>query len=911
MHSADRQKFYGLRIFLWTLSILLLAGAGFFAYKKLSNDKNLSAWGFIPESAAIVYESTSANTSLLELKSSTLWQTLKQLGGFEKLEGNFDQLQQLTNGQFEQMFVGNDLLISVHDVSRHDFDFLYVLEISSIGAFQQLQTIQSFFEKSTFRKETRQYRGYTISEISDGQKKFAFIFHKNFFVGSFSAFLVEDAIRTFEQSDVLSWQEMFPETLPITKLTQDQGDVYINLKEFVDIIQLYTSNLQLQIGRAAYLDLQVSDNSVAFNGFVIPDDSVPSILSPHLDIIPGSFDMTSTIPLPCSYVFHYSFQDAAAWRERLRIYLAATDKQAQNARKNLLEMGDFDVDDVFSYVDDEIGLLHFEGISETKKALVLEVADPPSATAYFDELATRFSSTQSDTLYSEIYQNYEIKLFPAPEFPAALVGSQALGFNSSYFAFIGNNMVFASELYLLKEIIAAVSNENVWSKSLEKNQFLAKTNEASNFSIYVNTPDFWQKLVRNVNSNWQPYLKANASFLKSLDNVAIQFSNVDDRFFTNIILSQSEPPTVGTRETALIGTTKFPATIISKPHVFRTEAGQLRFFVQDSLLNGYLLDENYNTIWSLPLVNKVSTSVFPLDYYKNGNLQVAILAEKSLYIIDNSGSLLPGFPTQIQALEKVDKFTLIDYDGSKNYRLAFVDAEGNVLLTDKNAKPLEGWDTKSINSEVLTPLRHERIGKRDVLLMLTKRGEIMAFNRRGNFITGFPVDLNTTLTKNYHLAVGNDLRASELTIVTESGEIVSLNLEGNVTKREQLYKSSLQTTYELVEDFSQNQFLISSKDPEQLTFFDKDGLELFAKSYLNEGEITIQFYRISAGKDLLIVTQNDQGRSYAFDLDGQILVAEPLPTDKPLSVIYNTKSDSFSIYFVSGSELRQVEMAAN
>ncbi len=896
---------------LWIVAVLLLLGAGYFTYDRLAKNKSIDTWSFMPESAALVYSSGSSLDAFESLRGTVLWNTLVQMGGFEQLNSRFEYLDGLTNQQFQRLFASGEFLVGVQDVSRNQFDFLYILEIKSINAFQQLQTIQNHFEEQGLLKKNRQYQDFTITEISDGFETLTFIFHKNFLVASFSAFLVEDAIRTLKDNSKSNFRERFPELQSIAKLEEDAGDLYINYENVGRLIKVFTKEMDIEFERSGYMDIRVNDNSLEFTGFTIPSSSKTSLLKPHMGLSPGTLDIPSIVPLQSSLMIHYSFADPIQWKQNLEEHLKLTDQQAIADRKILLNTGDFDVNTVFDYLDDEMALLHFAGISELRKALILEVSDAPKAMTFFGDLAQRFGRTQGKSQYTEQYEGYQIVLLPASDFPKAMIGSMASGFRNCYFTRINNNLVFASELFLLKEIIQAVNNENVWSKSLQKNQFLEQTNQASNVSVFVNTPDFWQELSGNINDHWQSYLRENTPFLKSLDNVAIQFSNVDNRFFTNIVIAQTEPPSVGTREVNTLRTLALTDNIITKPFLVRNHInnGQ-EIFLQDSALNAYLIDDQFNVLWTAPLAGPIKGDIFQLDYYRNGKLQLAFVAGNSLYVIDRNGSLLPGFPQAVKGLAEIQHFNLIDYDGSRNYRFSFADDRGNLMLTDKNGKPLEGWNPKKIGSALIRPLSHYRIGNRDVISAVSKEGEVHLFNRRGQYENNFPLDLQVPISNHFHLDVGADLANSELTVVNEIGEIISLNLQGQITRKEQLYKRSPEMKYDILEDISKNYFLLTTQNNETWTLMDDGGAELFQKEYLANTELTEQFYRISAGKELILIGSHNEGKAYAFDLEGQLLTNAPIGATRPFSMIYSSREDAYQLYTIDGNSLKLIQLAA-
>ena len=899
-----------LRLIVWTISLILLLGIGYFSYDNWFNQSQLDTWSFVPENAAMVYETNRALEIHDETSSKILWKTLEKIEGVDNLQKNLLSLQEITNHQLTALLEKNQLLISVHNVSKNEFDFLYILEVKSIEGFQQLQNIESHFAENSFQRKTRKYLDFTITELSDGAETFAFIFYKNYLVASFSPFLVEDAIRTFSSPEYISFDQWNKELFSLTKIQEDAGNLYLNVPNTVELLQSFNDEWDLTLTESAYLDFAIDDQIIELNGFTSPIPEKPSALTPHQNIEPGAFDMGSVVPLQTSYIYHYSFGDALTWGKQYQKYLQSEDKSAVATARILKNDGDFDINSVYDLVDEEIGLLHFEGITETSKALILEVKNTEEASAFFDEIAKRFSRVNRDTLYTESFKGVELKLLPATDFPLALLGKAADGFDNSYFCAYDQFLIFTDALFLLKDIVSAIQEENTWLKSLKKNSFLQQTNQAANFSLFVNTPEFWSKLTESINPFWQSYFKTNGNLLKSLDNLAVQFSYVDGRFFTNVVLMQSDAPEFGEKLNT-IRNVQMPVDLITKPYlVVNHNDGSREIMLQDSSYNLYLLDRNFKSLWTLPLSGPIVGDIFQVDYYGNNKLQYAFVAGKAFYILDREGRLLPGFPNSIANADPLKNFNVIDYDGSKRYRFSFSDGRGNVYLTDKNAKILEGWAPKSFNKSLVVPLDHERIGKRDILIALLSTGEIQILNRRSNMMSGFPKVFDVPIQAKYHLKQGADLSKSNMTIITDIGELITFNLTGDLLKREQLYKPSPTAQFDILEDYRKNQFLVTAWDERSWTVMDTDGLELFQKQYLTSTDIFQQFYRISAGKELLILGDKKAKSAYLFNLEGRLLSETPLRASQPLSVLYSSSNDVFQLFVVAENELQLIELNA-
>ncbi len=891
-------------------AVILLLGAGYFTYDRWALNKDLSPWNFVPSSAALVYESQTTYQAIEQLRSAPLWATLIQLEGFSNLEESVTQLSDITSNRMAALLDGNSLLVSMHPTSRNNMDMLYVLEIGSIESLNELRVIQEHFESIYSQKKVRNYLDFKITEISDGQETFTFIFHKNFLIGSFSAFLVEDAIRTYDQSSVTSFRQSFQELTTMTKLARDQGNLYINYAGLFNLLGNFADGTKVNVGKSAFLDVTIEDRAIEMSGFTVVDESQNSFLQPHLNVRPGGFDMGAVIPLQTAYVLHYSFGDANQWGRQYQAYLQQHDKEAVATSERLREEADFDIPYLYELLDEEIALLHFEGIANTYKALVLEASDPKVALEHFDNIAQQFARSNGDTLYTEYFESTTIKLLQAEEFPQALLGSVGEGFRSCYYFSYDKFIVFANSLTLLKEIISSIREENTWFKSLRKNAFLERVTDASNLSIYVNTPDFWPRILKQIRPYWQEYFQENSKLLRSVDNVGIQFSQVDGRFFTNVVVAQSEVPSFASSSPLPSKSVVFGQPIITKPFILRNKARQPEILLQDKSNMLYHLDRDFNRNWNVPLTGPIDGDIVQLDYYRNGGTQYAFVADNQLHIMESDGKLLGGFPKKVAGLDSLTNFGLIDYDGSKRYRMTFTNGNGTLYLTDKDGEPLPGWNPKKFSKPLTAPLYHVRIGKRDVMIVTTTSGDIHLFNRRGQEMKGFPILLRSPVASGYHLSASSNFTNTRLTSVTEEGEICTLNFNGRVLRRDQLYKEAANVQFSTLSDVTGNHLLVTSWNDNNWIVMDPNGQTLFQKSYLTDNNILQQFYRISSGKELVVLLDKSNKNLYPFDLEGEMLTGAPIRATQPISMWYSSRQDIFTLYVAFDNELRLHEINA-
>ncbi|MBV6647977.1 MAG: hypothetical protein KI790_21125, partial [Cyclobacteriaceae bacterium] len=811
-----------LKRFLILIAVLLLVGAAYFTYDKWIKSGNLTVWSYIPEEAALVFESSSLLSAWSGLDKHQSGKTLRTLPYFLDIQNAIQKLDSIVGKEsIENLIEGNQSLISLHTTSKNAFDFLFVLEINTIKQHNVLSEIQEFFRQNGYRKKSRSYLNFSITEVSDGHgTNFTYIFHKNFFIGSTTAFLVEDAIRTVSDPKLSSFYESFAELQPITKLDQDLGNLYLNLEGFLKFLTLFGEVDISTPAISSFLDVKVEDNSLNFDGFTFADLS-SSFLNQFTGVTPSTFDLSEVIPLTTAVFHHYAFDNPSGWSSRMK---ATLPESLQKKKQELLKKVDFDVDYVYELIDQEIGLAQAEGIAgEWSRTLFLEVKDAQNAARFFDGVIKRFRDARRDSIFQEKFKGFTVKYLPAPDFPATLIGKAGQGFENCYYTTYRNYVLFSNSLPGIKNVVNSILEENTWRKSLRRMQFLNRTNVESNYSLYVNVPQFWEHLLQVLAPKWRNAFRQNDYFLKTFENIAFQFNAVDDKFFTNVIVHQPEGISLDLPTVTTVSTLNIVTPIASKPFIVTNHNDQTKeVFLQDSADVVYLVGSDMNVLWTKALPGKIRDDVRQIDYYRNGKLQLAFIVNNEFHILDRTGEYLPGYPAKI-ANRTLEYFEVIDYDGDRKYRFSFADIDGRVYLTNKSPKALNGWNPKDLKARLNNGLRHYRLGGRDVMITTQKEGKIHLFKRVGTHYSGFPLDFKEPITSDFHITPTNSMATSTLTTVTSAGQIVTFNLIGRITRRDQLYKPVSNTRFFLLKDVLERSFLIVGKADNRWFFMDSNG----------------------------------------------------------------------------------------
>ncbi|WP_420315634.1 hypothetical protein [Ekhidna sp.] len=882
------------------ISILLLAGVGYFTYEKWVKHANITAWSFIPSDAAMVLEAEVVK-DLNTLKHYPIWSIINQSSAFDGFNQGLTFLDSINGeGGFSAIFETAPVLTSIHKVGSDNLDFLFVVELQNISQNTFVNATIGRLQKKGFRFKSRNYNDFKISEISSEGKTLTFIFYKNFFLASFTPYLVEDAVRAVSDSEIISFKEKFNQL--INPGSEGLASIYVNYDKTGDLLGSFISKGQEIPIVAGNYELLIDSSFLQLSGFSHATNN--EWLATHKEQ-PATFDMAEIIPEKTSYMLHITSLYMKGWKDHQidHIRKNGTIKKLQDSLKASY---DFNADQVFDLVDNEIGIVTLESprLTDLRKMMILEVNDMEESLDFFSQLTQRIALSRGDTVYTESYSDNEIRFLPIKDFPSTILGAMGTGFNQCFYISYRNYLIFSNDLLELKTLISSVEDEDTWGKSIQMNNFLSRTNNAANVSLFVNIPRAWTTILDNLIPQWEDHFKSNSSTYRSIDLAAFQYSYIDGKYFTNYTISQPQKKTKSIPKTNPENGVRFIGKLTTKPFLVRTHAHkEFDIIVQDSTNTIYYLDRNQNALWSEDIEKPIVSNIFPIDYYKNGKIQYLLATAEKVFILDRTGAPIPGYPKVLPKEAQIQHLNLIDYDRSRNYRLAITDVDGNVFLTDKDLKILDGWNPRKLNRPAYQPLDHSRLGRRDVMISTHENGVIHLMNRRGDPLGGFPFDTKQSLSRNYFLRQSNALGNSSITVITTGGELIELTLEGGVIKRDQLLKTSVDTRFKLIPDTSDDSFIIIRNEGNTYEVLDDTGNMLFKKDYLSEGPILIQYYQFGAGKDLVIFTDKQNNVLYIYDKSGNLITGNPLNSAHEVSLIYSSAKKEFQVFTTWGSNL--------
>ena len=904
----------GIHIFLVSLFLMLCVG-GYLLSSYWIPTKNLDVWDLVPESAILVYESTSAVENWNEVQSTPVWNNLENIPHYAGLRSNIEHLDSLSGseGHLHKLLRSKSFTFSLHRISKQALDYVYFIPVEGISDLQMIQDIEAEFKnRDDYKFQQRTYQDLVIHEAvnQEYEEVFSYMMHKDYFIGSFTPFLIEDVIRNLSGKSKNSFAAANPKVFEVARLDNDQGNIYINNQKIPQLLSVFVhENLSPELShlgnlaQSTFIDIKVTPEKILFNGFSVSEN----INSKYLASVAGTqgnpLGFRSIIPNDLAVLYHLSFKDPDIWHGRLRSYWDQHQSSQLQAWNGIADAFNWDPLELVKLQDQEIGLAVLSTVEEEDpdRLIYLRFADLERGLSELSSLAVKTAEIAGDSLYVESYGDREITQINLSEFPSMMWGGLFNGFDQCFFMPVREYVVISNSIVALKELDNSIEREDTWGKSIAMNEFLDNSLQEANLSYFVNLPKSWNLLKRQLSGDWLAFVDLHQETLNRFKLLGFQFSDIGDKFYTSGILTYNEN-TIQLKETPRFQNNQQVYTespITSKPFIVRNHNnGSREVLLQDSLKFLYLIGGKGRMLWQDSLGGSICGNVTQIDYYKNNKLQYLLATAKDLHIIDRNGNSIEGFPVSVPTKTRLRNVGAIDYDNSKRYRIIASDESGSIFMFDKTGKLLDGWNPKVMQDQLVMAPQHIRIRDKDCIIAVQENGMVHIMNRRGQHYPGFPLDLKGSTSGPLYVEKGTDFSRTFFTAVTSQGLLVRFDLNGKIIEKKQLVKPTKDTYYQLCLDPLRKYFVIKQQNANRLGILNRKGAVIFEKDYLSNSDLIVQYYLLANDHTVFAVTDPVQQFTYFYNKDGELINAAPIESNSEIAMLYFENQSQHQVYSV-------------
>lgn len=386
---------------------------------------------------------------------------------------------------------------------------------------------------------------------------------------------------------------------------------------------------------------------------------------------------------------------------------------------------------------------------------------------------------------------------------------------------------------------------------------------------------------------------------------SFQVSRLDARYYFNGVL-RSVPESTASANGASkenVIEVEFPKPIRSGLTVVQNHNSKMgELLVHDEAGNLRLLSGSLKVLFTTKIGEPIRTKIHQIDYFKNRKLQYVFATDKHLFLVDRLGNMVRGFPKTISFDNPVQFLCVIDFDHNRNYRYLVGDDKSNMTLFDKDGNRVNDWKKNKWEGEIVGPLRAIKVRGKDYLVMVTREGRINALTRKGEIVPGFPVNLKVRPSGNWFVEFAGD--RDLITVVSEDGLIIQVDLAGNIVKETSLPKASSTSKFSLVTTRDLGHYVFSRSDRRKIGVLDAAGNLIFETDDPGSEDLFLSYFELSRQRKIFSFTDPQQEFVYFFDAHGRSIFQRPLENSGDPEIIGDPSSGQMNFYCVRKNKIK-------
>jgi len=871
-------------IYLFILFALVVT-AFYFFYRDFEKpeQRNYDTLIAIPSTAAVVLETSDAADLWRDLsQNNDMWSQLEATDYFFRLNELGNTLDSLIRKQAElrNYLAERSVSVSIHASGAKGFNYLFSLQLEpDVDTDALHESIKALFRFEEF--DSRIYGGESIISFKtpflDGEIHY-YQFDQSL-VFSASELLLEESIRAVKQGASVLEDLRFLEVRETVDYGK-RGHVYLNYAEFKPILSQYlgpegreAAFFKQPYAHWSALDMSLSIDEIDLNGFVLAPDSSDSWLANFAGMEAPTPVLFDYLPANTAYFLYMGYGDYQSFRSDQLIRLEKVNRlySLENQKKAYNEKCGCDAEDLATgWIGDQGLSFITEPASTSYGRNLFAIFHTDDAEEALESLRRLASGVSADP--EKIEEEDEIFQLEIGSFYGDVVSDALSGLSDPFVGKIGEEVVvFANSKNALRTYLSSLEAGQGFTESAEfekiRDSFFLDAHLIL-YSSMARSPYVYEKLLT---PEFAESVKDYTELLRDFGSLIYQVGySGNDLFYNGIYLRQS-----GTYspETGTVWEVGLNSEIVGRPHLFENHyTGAMETLVQDDDQRIHLISSNGKVLWSKKLDGDIEGELHQVDVYKNKKLQMLFNTQNTVYLLDRNGNDVASFPVSLPSKASAP-VSVADYDNSRDYRFFIPVHGGDILCFDAEGNQVDGWNFNSGGGDMILPIRHLRIKRKDYLFTLEENGKIHLLNRRGK--TRHDVDrvANNFNRAAYRIELGNRIDQSALYYADSSGTLHRMEFDGGEEKIDP-GNSGVQDC--LITDLDQDgtmDFVVIYSEGLGAYSFSGDVLFETDLGELNQPKLT---YHRWGSESRIAVTDQGNGKIFLFDDQGQSTSAIPL-----------------------------------
>ncbi|MBD2704578.1 hypothetical protein IC229_28310 [Spirosoma sp. BT702] len=804
---------------------------------------------------------------------------------------------------------GRNVRYSLHSISKSTLDFIFYVPITSND--------QEFLNRVTtpnprqFRVLSHTFADEKIRDLvsRDGEPIGSFILTDNFLIGSVSGILIENVAKRMHQSLKLNQDDPVINGPAFRSDAQLQAGVSVRPEVLQSLFSNVGSLVRLFLPEQLTLQFRQSAAHTHLIGYSVDEiGERRDVAALFANQNPQRIQHPHLIPQTTATLYHISVSDATRFGQSLRDLLGSASSDFLRDRFSLLEPI---TPALYASLGSDLLLCRLESPTGTlRQILILTAQNGKQLANSYQQAAYRAGARNMGQ--PKTYLGHKLLQLNVSELPASLFSSLFLGFSQSWITQHGTSLIVGNSEEALQDYLQQVQRGAIWTTDQRQAEFLKATLRPANFTAFVRlnraettVPRTWPLAWQNLLDRIDPATGTTA--LSNLENMAYQASYGNENIQSTVVLGRTtrRASKMVLNKLLLQKKTEFNAPLISAPIVTgNLSDSSAQFYAQNNAGQFVLVTPQGDKIVQSNIDGPIRSNALGVDFLNNGRLQYLFMTDRTLYVADPVRISKEVTLQSIPLPQGIDTSYLARPRGSqqRNFVALAAHHDGHIYALDRQRRAFVRIMTAPRKSSPQLPFQVIPTEKGMDVLMIQKDGTLNYWRENGSQYPHFPSRIER---KNEDEAVlsfsGPALlppNQSLIQTIADEGQLFTINLNGLIAKRTQLYRPVRSDKFRLFPDEDQTNWLLLRTTDTELTVLDQQGQRRFDVRALQSGRNNVRYHRLGAGVELISVKSG--GFTTLYDMNGRIIGDRPIPSDFPVALQFDERTNE--LYILSGAQ---------
>lgn len=856
--------------------LVIIAVAGAYIYYFDLPGRGSSAEQFIPSDAIFIVTLDPSGPEIRSFREAAFLESLSEIPVIGRVRRDIAFLTDSLLTAGSETVIPERVSASFHVTGSGTFDLLYVVELPEEWTTDWIseRVRVRFIGEEVTQTGQRTYESSVIVELrSSGDRTFSYTIRDGCLLGSFTPFLVDDALRHYTSKNrddraAIEWQ---PGGGPVLSFYTFYLDRLLNL---------FTSN-ESKLNYRSFdthqspvtCEIDPDDNVIKMTGHT--DNEAGDIFSCFNGQRPLRSGLPDVLPANTSYYLSYTFNDPATFLDRLAPHISAIDRKDEILRSmDLIRKMGLDPERLFRNITDgEAGVAVIEPPVTSYRnniVAVVRIKDPESAISDLMSFSGKADSALATGSPVVNYRDKLIRRVKVPYLMSVVWGPLFDGLEDHFYVVLDDYLIFGNSRYVLQFIIDAHKGKKSLASSPPFKEVDDKLSSEGSIHCYVNLPKSWNVFRHHMSDAMLGGLNSYSDAAQSIRGFAFRFINEDSlkTDFESVLSFGSGDPGGAT----LLYSEQLDTVIGSRPFIVEDPAGGGKnILVQDMSNTLYLLRNDGEIAWKKQLNEQIQSDIYEVDYFSNGSRQYLFNTDEYLFMIDRSGNPVGNFPIRLPSAASAP-LTLLRKSISDNRSLIYMPCDNNkVYAYLLNGKPLPGWSFTTTEGVVRNSVVYGKQGEY-ILFISDDKGNHYLTNVLGEISAKFST--SDILSIQNSAVPAGDQSDHIFYATTLSGGLLRVKKDGTFDEIS-LSIDGLDHGYtasDIDNDGTTEHFIVSGQE---LLVYDSELVLMFRKVMDQHLASSVQVVEYSPANRFVVV-HSTAGKTWLMDPEGRVLNGFPV-----------------------------------